>query len=110
MPPIHTHMHCQAPAPKVKISNLMSALGTDAILNPSVAEKAVNLQVNLRAAHHQEENASRALSKEEKHDKLARKYTAGTDVQVLVDVFRYVAWDYAFIIIIVNLHHPVVTY
>ena len=68
----------------------MSALGTDAILNPSVAEKAVNLQVNLRAAHHQEENASRALSKEEKHDKLARKYTAGTDVQVLVDVFRYV--------------------
>eukprot|EP00042_Codosiga_hollandica_P048703 m.549706 g.549706 ORF g.549706 m.549706 type:complete len:547 (-) comp57726_c0_seq4:126-1766(-) len=77
-----------APAPKVKISNLMAVLGTDAIMLPTRAEQAVRAQVSLRQEKHQEANQARALTKEQKKEKTLKKLKKGTDLVINVAVFR----------------------
>jgi hypothetical protein len=64
-------------------------LGTDAILLPTQAEQVVRTQMALRQEKHNQDNAARALTKEQKHEKLAKKLTKGTDLEVHVTVYRY---------------------
>ena len=45
--------------PKMKMSNFMSVLGDDAIMNPTTMDKAVQSQVQRRAENHLKANAER---------------------------------------------------
>ncbi|KAK2738349.1 hypothetical protein FQN57_007109 [Myotisia sp. PD_48] len=61
------------PAPKVKKSNLMRVLGEDAVKDPTAVEARVNREIAARAQKHAEENESRKLTKEQRHEKLVGK-------------------------------------
>lgn len=59
----------EAPPPKIKISNLMRVLGAEAVQDPTKVEALVREQMRLRKEQHEEHNASRKLSKEERRAK-----------------------------------------
>jgi len=61
------------PPPKVKISNLMRVLMTEAVQDPTQIEKQVREQMEARLKAHQERNEARKLTKEEKWAKKKRK-------------------------------------
>ncbi len=50
--------------PKIKLSNMMRILGTEAILDPSKAEKEVRKLMQERFEKHIQQNESKKLSKE----------------------------------------------
>jgi U4/U6 small nuclear ribonucleoprotein PRP3 len=62
-----------APKPKIKLSNLMSALTNEAIKDPTKVEKRVLKEVEERKKKHLEDNESRKLTKEERHEKIHLK-------------------------------------
>ena len=91
-------------APRVKVSNLMQVMGTDAVLLPTQVEGVVKqqvwhatmrcanslpAQVSLRQEKHLEANNARALTKDEKKAKDERKLLKGCDVQIHVAAFRF---------------------
>lgn len=61
------------PEPKLKRSNIMYALGDEALINPSMAEQMVREQEEKRKQAHLEHNESKKLSLEEKRAKKLRK-------------------------------------
>lgn len=61
------------PEPKLKRSNIMYALGDQAIVQPSMAEQVVREQVERRMQAHIEHNESKKLTLEEKRAKKMRK-------------------------------------
>lgn len=61
------------PEPKLKRSNVMYALGNEAIVNPSAAEKMVRDQEEKRKQAHIEHNDAKKLTLEEKRAKKLRK-------------------------------------
>jgi hypothetical protein len=62
-----------APPPRVKLSNFMKVLHSDAILNPTEIEQKVRQQIDERKQKHVIHNQANALTKEKKNDKLLRK-------------------------------------
>lgn len=60
--------------PKVKISNLMRVLGTEAVLDPTKIEAEVRKQMEARLAAHKLHNESKKLTEEEKKEKYMRKF------------------------------------
>ncbi|KAL3101985.1 hypothetical protein niasHS_003394 [Heterodera schachtii] len=76
------------PDPKLKISNLMRVLGTDAIQDPTKMEAKVRKQMAERAQKHVEDNRSRKLTREEKAAKAIRKIGEDTTLAVHVTVFK----------------------
>lgn len=77
------------PEPKLKRSNIMYALGNEAIINPSMAEKLVREQEEKRKQAHLEHNESKKLSLEEKRAKKLRKIHEDLSVTgTWVSVFR----------------------
>lgn len=76
------------PEPKVKLGNLMRVLGQEAIQDPTKMETHVRTQMAARQKKHEEANASRKLSKEEKAEKKTRKIAEDTTLGVHVAVFR----------------------
>uniref|UniRef100_A0A1I7XTJ1 Pre-mRNA processing factor 3 n=1 Tax=Heterorhabditis bacteriophora TaxID=37862 RepID=A0A1I7XTJ1_HETBA len=93
----------KAPAPKVKISNLMRVLGTDAVQDPTKMEAHVRKQMAERLRKHQQEellpciiivyqaNAERKLTDDQKAAKKAKKISEDTSLAVNVAVYRF-AW------------------
>ncbi|TGJ83078.1 hypothetical protein E0Z10_g5682 [Xylaria hypoxylon] len=61
-----------APPPKVKKGNLMRVLGEEAVKDPTAVEARVNRDIADRHAKHMEINEERKLTKEQRHEKLAR--------------------------------------
>ncbi|XP_039762294.1 U4/U6 small nuclear ribonucleoprotein Prp3 isoform X2 [Pararge aegeria] len=76
------------PEPKLRISNLMRALGTEAVQDPTAIEAKVREQIAKRQKTHQDANQARALTKEQKRDKIDRKIREDTSLGVHVAVYR----------------------
>ncbi|PIO34086.1 hypothetical protein AB205_0013790 [Aquarana catesbeiana] len=74
------------PEPKVRISNLMRVLGTEAVQDPTKIEAHVRAQMAKRQKAHEEANAARKLTaaqrKEKKIKKLKEDITQGVHVSV----------------------------
>lgn len=76
-----------APPPKVKISNLMSAMTNEAVADPSAVEAKVRSEIAQRLKNHEDRNAARKLTPAERKAKKRRKITndpsgGGTPVTV----------------------------
>lgn len=61
-----------APPPKVKKGNLMRVLGEEAVKDPTAVEARVNREIEARQQTHVEMNEDRKLTKEQRHEKLAK--------------------------------------
>jgi len=57
------------PKPKVKISNLMRVLGSEATIDPTQVEKEVKKQMAEREQDHDSRNQARKLTKDQKYEK-----------------------------------------
>lgn len=76
------------PEPKLKMSNMMRVLGQQAVQDPTKIEAHVREQMERRQRAHEESNAARKLSGEEKKAKKLRKIKEDTSLGTYVTVFR----------------------
>ncbi|KAI9207925.1 pre-mRNA processing factor 3-domain-containing protein [Polychytrium aggregatum] len=76
--------------PKVKISNLMRVLGTEAVQDPTKVEAYVRKQVADRQLAHKQHNEATKLSEEARRDKKEKKMAEDTSKFVHVAVFKVV--------------------
>lgn len=76
------------PEPKVKLSNLMRVLGTDAVQDPTKVEKHVRAQMAKRQKAHEQANAARKLTDEQRKDKRIKKLKEDTSDVVHVTMYR----------------------
>ncbi|KAG8223965.1 hypothetical protein J437_LFUL005578 [Ladona fulva] len=74
------------PEPKLRMSNLMRVLGTEAVADPTKIEGQVREQMAKRLAAHREANAARALTAQQKKDKRARKISEDVSLGVVKDL------------------------
>ncbi|VDK68612.1 unnamed protein product [Litomosoides sigmodontis] len=78
----------KAPEPKVKLSNLMRVLGSDAIQDPTKVEAHVRRQVAERQRKHEAANQQRKLTKEQRSEKKIRKIKEDTSLAVHMTVYK----------------------
>lgn len=78
----------QPVGPKVKMSNLMRVLGTEAVQDPTKVEMYVRAQMTKRQKDHEEANAARKLTKEQLREKKIKKMKEDTSSGVVVAVYR----------------------
>ena len=77
------------PQAKVRISNLMRVLGNEAIQDPTKIEAHVREQMAKRLQNHQEANASRKLTAEQRREKKEKKLQEDTSTSgVHVAIYR----------------------
>ena len=76
------------PEPKVRMANLMRVLGTEAVQDPTKVEAHVRAQMAKRQKAHEDANAARKLTKEQRRDKKIRKIKEDTSSGVVVSVYR----------------------
>lgn len=76
------------PEPKLRISNLMRVLGTEAVQDPTKIEAHVREQMAKRQKAHEEANAARQLTTEQKREKKVRKIKEDVTLGVQVAVYR----------------------
>lgn len=76
------------PEPKLRISNLMRVLGTEAVQDPTKMEAHVRAQMAKRQKAHEEANASRKLTAAQRKQKKVRKLKEDTSLGVHVAVYR----------------------
>ncbi|XP_058464376.1 U4/U6 small nuclear ribonucleoprotein Prp3 [Malaya genurostris] len=76
------------PEPKLRISNLMRVLGTEAVQDPTKIEAHVREQMAKRQKAHEEANAARKLTDDQRRDKKVRKMKEDTSLGVHVAVYR----------------------
>jgi len=74
--------------PKVRMANLMRVLGTEAVQDPTKVEAHVRAQMAKRQKAHEENNAARKLTAEQRKEKKIAKIKENTDEGVLVAVYR----------------------
>ncbi|CAI7641725.1 unnamed protein product [Penicillium bialowiezense] len=74
----------EAPAPKVKKSNLMRVLGEQAVKDPTAVEARVTREIADRKQTHEQANAERKLTKEERHEKLAAQQEKDASLGICV--------------------------
>lgn len=77
-----------APPPKIKKGNLMRVLGEEAVKDPTAVEARVNREIADRHAHHIQTNEERKLTKEQRHEKLARNQEKDVAKGVHMLVFK----------------------
>ncbi|KTF74947.1 hypothetical protein cypCar_00039919, partial [Cyprinus carpio] len=82
-------------APPVRISNLMRVLGTEAVQDPTKVEAHVRAQMAKRQKAHEEANAARKLTAEQRKEKKVKKLKEDLSHGVHIAVYR-----------IRNLHNP----
>lgn len=73
---------------QLRISNLMRVLGTEAVQDPTKIEAHVRAQMAKRQKAHEDANASRKLTDEQRRDKKVRRIQEDTDLGVHVTVYR----------------------
>ncbi|XP_076080991.1 U4/U6 small nuclear ribonucleoprotein Prp3-like isoform X1 [Mytilus galloprovincialis] len=76
------------PEPKVRMANLMRVLGTEAVQDPTKIEAHVRAQMEKRQKAHEEANAARKLTTEQRREKKMRKIKEDTTLGVHVSVYR----------------------
>ncbi|XP_052902197.1 U4/U6 small nuclear ribonucleoprotein Prp3 isoform X1 [Anopheles moucheti] len=76
------------PEPKLRISNLMRVLGTEAVQDPTKIEAHVREQMVKRQKIHEEANAARKLTDDQRREKKNRKMKEDTTLGVSVAVYR----------------------
>ncbi|XP_043935848.1 U4/U6 small nuclear ribonucleoprotein Prp3 [Protopterus annectens] len=76
------------PEPKVRISNLMRVLGTEAVQDPTKVEAHVRAQMAKRQKAHEEANAARKLTAEQRKEKKIKKLKEDISQGVHVAVYR----------------------
>uniref|UniRef100_A0A182YDW1 Uncharacterized protein n=1 Tax=Anopheles stephensi TaxID=30069 RepID=A0A182YDW1_ANOST len=76
------------PEPKLRISNLMRVLGTEAVQDPTKIEAHVREQMVKRQKIHEEANAARKLTDDQRREKKMRKMKEDTTLGVHVAVYR----------------------
>uniref|UniRef100_A0A182JR22 Uncharacterized protein n=1 Tax=Anopheles christyi TaxID=43041 RepID=A0A182JR22_9DIPT len=76
------------PEPKLRISNLMRVLGTEAVQDPTKIEAHVREQMVKRQKIHEEANAARKLTDDQRREKKIRKMKEDTTLGVHVAVYR----------------------
>ncbi|KAI4121403.1 MAG: hypothetical protein LQ338_006384 [Usnochroma carphineum] len=74
--------------PKVKRSNLMRVLGEEAVKDPTAVEARVNREIADRAHKHETRNEERKLTKEQKHDKLAKQQEKDAAMGIYCTVYK----------------------
>lgn len=77
-----------APPPKVKKSNLMRVLGEQAVKDPTAVEARVNREIAERRDQHEAANEERKLTKEQRHEKLARQQEQDAEKGLFMTVYR----------------------
>ncbi|KAL2869349.1 U4/U6-U5 snRNP complex subunit PRP3 [Aspergillus lucknowensis] len=77
-----------APPPKVKKSNLMRVLGEQAVKDPTAVEARVNREIAERREQHEAANEERKLTKEQRHEKLARQQEQDAERGLFMTVYR----------------------
>ncbi|KAL4952480.1 pre-mRNA processing factor 3-domain-containing protein [Aspergillus filifer] len=77
-----------APPPKVKKSNLMRVLGEQAVKDPTAVEARVNREIAERREQHEATNAERKLTKEQRHEKLARQQEQDAEKGLFMTVYK----------------------
>ncbi|KAH6679828.1 pre-mRNA processing factor 3-domain-containing protein [Halenospora varia] len=77
-----------APPPKVKKGNLMRVLGEEAVKDPTAVEARVNREIAARYQTHVEMNEERKLTKEQRHEKLARNQENDAAKGIRIMVFK----------------------
>ncbi|KAG8449862.1 hypothetical protein GDO86_016511 [Hymenochirus boettgeri] len=75
------------PEPKVRISNLMRVLGTEAIQDPTKVEAHVRAQMAKRQKAHEEANAARKLTAEQRKEKKIKKLKEDISQGIHVTVY-----------------------
>ena len=78
----------EPPPPKVKKSNMMRVLGEQAVKDPTAVEARVNREIQQREADHEKANEDRALTKEQRAEKLKNQIAGDEAKGVKVAVFR----------------------
>ena len=76
-----------APEPRLTLKNFIRVLGDQAFLDPSQMEQKVTQQVQARQRAHLERNEANKLTKEQRADKLAKKYKEDTSEALHVAIF-----------------------
>lgn len=76
------------PEPKVRMSNLMRVLGNQAVQDPTKVEAHVREQMAKRQKAHEEANAARKLTAEQKREKKIKKLKEDTSTGVYVALYR----------------------
>ncbi|XP_040173005.1 U4/U6 small nuclear ribonucleoprotein Prp3-like isoform X1 [Anopheles arabiensis] len=76
------------PEPKLRISNLMRVLGTEAVQDPTKIETHVREQMVKRQKIHEEANAARKLTDDQRREKKIRKMKEDTTLGVHIAVYR----------------------
>ncbi|CAF1057656.1 unnamed protein product [Didymodactylos carnosus] len=76
------------PEPKVKISNLMRVLCSDAVQDPTKIEQYVRNQMAKRLKTHEETNAARKLTAEQLREKKSKRLEEDTSGGVHVAIYR----------------------
>ena len=76
------------PEPKVKMSNMMRVLGSQAVQDPTKIEEHVREQVAKRKREHEESNAARKLTEDQLREKRIRRLKEDTTLGVHVSVYR----------------------
>ncbi|XP_039974708.1 U4/U6 small nuclear ribonucleoprotein Prp3 isoform X2 [Xiphias gladius] len=76
------------PEPKVRISNLMRVLGTEAVQDPTKVEAHVRAQMAKRQKAHEEANAARKLTAEQRKEKKVKKLKEDITDGVHIAVYR----------------------
>lgn len=76
------------PEPKLRISNLMRVLGTEAVQDPTKIEAHVRQQMAKRLKAHEDANAARRLTADQRREKKARKLKEDTSLGIYVSVYR----------------------
>jgi len=74
--------------PKIKKSNLMRVLGEQAVKDPTAVEARVNREIAERREKHEAMNDERALTKEQRAEKLATQQATDAAKGLQVNVFR----------------------
>ncbi|XP_072250288.1 U4/U6 small nuclear ribonucleoprotein Prp3 isoform X2 [Leuresthes tenuis] len=76
------------PEPKVRISNLMRVLGTEAVQDPTKVEAHVRAQMAKRQKAHEEANAARKLTAEQRKEKKVKQLREDLTNGVHIAVYR----------------------
>jgi U4/U6 small nuclear ribonucleoprotein PRP3 len=76
------------PEPKVKISNMMRVLSADATADPTKIEQEVKKQMEQRLKNHNDRNAARKKTVEEKRAKKLEKIAKETEVETTVHLYK----------------------
>lgn len=78
----------EPPPPKVKKSNMMRVLGEQAVKDPTAVEARVNREIAERQHNHEQANLDRALTAEERAEKLKRQQAQDAAKGLKIAVFR----------------------